>query len=193
MKRFVNLPTGSRSRRLNGHDYGRGTYFITTRTFRGEHLFGGVERGRMYLDEFGQMAFEEWQRTGELRSNVTLDAFVIMPNHIHGILCITRSDPADEAKLDWSRVARLATTNAQPNPDMPPGLEKPRPGTLSTIVGAFKSAVTRRINRMRNTPSASVWQPSFYDRIIRSERALFAVRRYIRTNPPRWHCDRFYS
>jgi len=193
MKRFVNLPPGSRSRRLNGHDHTRGTYFITTRTFRGEHLFGGVERGRMHVNEFGQVVVDEWCRTGELRSNVTLDAFIVMPDHVHGILCITRSDSADEAKSEGSRKARLATTRAETNSEMPPGLEKRRPGTLSTIVGAFKAAVTRRINRLRNSQGDAVWQPSFYDRIIRTERALFAVRRYIRTNPERWHRGRFYS
>lgn len=146
----------------------------------------------MYVNEFGQVVVDEWCRTGELRSNVTLDAFIVMPDHVHGILWIARSGPADEAKSEGSREARLATTSAKTNSEMPPGLEKRRPGTLSTIVGAFKSAVTRRINRLRNSQGDAVWQPSFYDRIVRSKQSLHAIRRYIRTNLQRWHRDRLH-
>jgi REP element-mobilizing transposase RayT len=67
--------------------------------------------------------------------------------------------------------------------DLPPGLEKRRAGTLSTIMGCFKSAVTRRINEKRNNPGATVWQSSFHDHIVRNREELHRIRRYIRTNP----------
>jgi hypothetical protein len=67
---------------------------------------------------------------------------------------------------------------------------QPRAGSLGTVVGAFKSAVTRRINQHRGTPGASVWQRNYHDRIIRNERHLHAARRYIRDNPAKWHEDR---
>ncbi|PSQ84773.1 MAG: hypothetical protein BRD42_11075 [Bacteroidetes bacterium QS_3_64_15] len=68
---------------------------------------------------------------------------------------------------------------------MPPGLEKPEPSTLSTVIGAFKSAVTRRINEKRETPGETVWQSSFHDHIVRNRNQLRRIRHYIRTNPRR--------
>lgn len=204
VKRFVNLPPGARSRRHDGHDYRGGAYFVTTNTRKRIPLFGSVERGRMYLSNYGNVVAEEWTRTGELRDEVSLDAFIVMPDHVHGLLWICHPDEEPEqenaSERDTSqgkesgmegrekqpgnkgREARLATSQK-----LPPGLEERRAGTLSTIIGAFKSAATRRINERRDSPEETVWQSSFHDRIVRNREELHRIRSYIRTNPMRWN------
>ncbi len=194
VKRFAAFPSGSRSRRFDDHDYRGGAYFITTNTVKRTPLFGTVKRGRMYLNDYGKIVIKEWHRTGELREEVSLDAFIVMPDHVHGIVWIAHSDvetksertredeqEPNESSRKGGREMHLATTN-----DLPPGLEKSKPGTLSTIIGCFKAAITRRINRERNTPGDSVWQSSFHDRIVRTRQELRRIRRYIRTNPQHW-------
>jgi len=129
-----------------------------------------VVDGEMVLSEYGRIVDEEWHHTAQLRPYVTLDAFVVMPNHIHGIL--------------WIEGCR-----GEPRPYPPCGVA---PGSLGTIVGAFKSVVTRRINQMRGTLGAPVWQRNYWEHIIRSEQALQAIRQYILNNPARWHLDRYH-
>lgn len=133
----------------------------------------------MYLNVCGKIVAEEWHRTEELRDEVSLDAFIVMPDHIHGILWI---DSAEGSDSERTREARLANTSQESIS----ALENPQSGTLSTIIGAFKSAVTRRINKLRETPGESVWQSSFHDRIVRNRDELQRIRQYIRTNPHRW-------
>lgn len=137
----------------------------------------------MYLNHHGKIVAEEWQRTGELRDEVSLDTFIVMPDHVHGLLWMV--DTEDSSKPERRREARLANTFQESTS----GLERPQPGTLSTIIGAFKSAVTRRINKKRGTPGESVWQSSFHDHIVRNRKELRCIRRYIRANPRRWNED----
>jgi len=186
VKRFLNRPLGARSRRCDPHDYRGGAYFVTANTKQRTPLFGSVKRGRMYLSDLGKIVAEEWKRTGELRDEVSLDAFIVMPDHVHGLLWICQSDEESEPEDNCmgfgkeGREARLATSS-----ELPPGLEKPEPGTLSTVIGAFKSAVTRRINEKRETPGETVWQSSFHDHVVRNRNQLRRIRHYIRTNPRR--------
>jgi REP element-mobilizing transposase RayT len=123
-------------------------------------------------NEFGKIVEEEWQRTGALRDNVSLDEFVVMPDHCHGII-----------RLVGRGTARRAPTGAA---CMPTTIEKfgaPVAGSIPTIVRAFKSAVTRRVNELRFTPGARVWQRAFYEHVIRGQEGLFRLREYIRSNP----------
>ncbi len=152
----------------------------------------------MYLNRHGKIVAEEWQRTGELRDEVSLDPFIVMPDHVHGLLWIYHSDEEEspnhslgsqegghkmpDASGEEGREARLATSS-----DLPPGLEKPKSGTLSTIIGAFKSAGTRRINEKRDAPGERVWQSSFHDHIVQNRAELRRIRHYIRTNPQHWN------
>ncbi|WP_216641408.1 transposase [Thermus scotoductus] len=130
----------------------------------------------MRLNEYGEIVRAEWFKTVQLRPYVVLheDEFVVMPNHIHGMIWIVD---------DVGATRRVAPTKTNP----PAG---PAPGSIGAIVGAFKSAVTRRINQRRGTPGVRVWQRNYYEHIIRHERALNAIRRYIAENPLRWHLDR---
>jgi REP element-mobilizing transposase RayT len=173
--------------RLPGWDYRcPAAYFVTVCTHDRVCIFGEVIDGRMALNTYGRIVVEEWRRTEQIRDRVVLDAFMVMPNHVHGVIVITADG---RASTDDVTTNRRGTGHRAPT-----GNERrfgqPRSGSLSTIVGAFKSAVTRRINRLRDTPGDPVWQRNFYERIARNQRELDRIRTYIRRNPARWHRDR---
>ena len=163
-----------RSIRLRGWDYRRnGAYFVTLTTHDRVHLFGEIVNRTMAVSDFGRVVSEEWNRTAQLRPYVQLDAFVVMPNHVHGIIWIVNDD-------------NVGRVEAAPRPYPPRGVKS---GSLGAIVGAFKSAVTKRINKIRDTLGAPVWQRNYYERIIRTERELYNVREYIKNNPAKWPSD----
>lgn len=169
-----------KSIRLKGYDYSRvGAYFVTICTHNKECLFGSVMDENMVLNDFGRMVDVEWLKTIEIRKNIVLDRYVIMPNHFHGIVLITENN---------SGKARLATTKYNVSIKMEFG--KPQSGSLPVIVGSFKSAVSRQINLMRNTPGKEVWQRNYYEHIIRNPDELNRIREYIINNPLKWHLDR---
>ncbi len=159
--------------RLRGFDYREAeAYFITVCTVNRQCLFGAILDGAMELNSLGEIITDEWHRTAIMRPRVSLDAFVIMPNHVHGIVCLNEDE---EGK------ARLAPTMAR--------FGRPVGGSLSTIVGAFKSASTKRINELRGTRGAPLWQKNYFDHVIRHEQELDQVREYITFNPARWSED----
>ena len=169
-----------RSIRLKGYDYTQpGAYFITICTYQRASLFGQVVDGEMAVNEWGKIVREEWFRTTRVRPYVELfdDEFVVMPNHIHGIIWIV-DDKHVGAQRRCAPTVEITPTNVVP-------------GSLGAIIRAFKSIVTKRINTLRGTPGASVWQRNYYEHIIRTERALNMIRRYIVENPLRWHIDRY--
>ncbi|MEB3359488.1 MAG: transposase [Synechococcales bacterium] len=166
-----------RSIRLKHHDYtAPGAYFITICTHQRQCLFGDIINGEMRLNEFGQIAADCWQEIPHHFHPVRLDNFVIMPNHVHGILVIT----------DTPRRGM-----ALPCP-YPRQFGKPIAQSISTIVGSFKSAVTKRINMLRDTPGTPVWQRNYYDRIIRDDLSMQHIRRYIQNNPHAWRIDQLH-
>ena len=161
-----------RSIRLKGYDYREaGDYFVTICTRKRECLFGEITEGKMRVNDRGKIVEEEWVRTAVLRPYVELDSFVVMPNHIHGITCI---------RDNGRNTARLAPTSGR--------FGRPIPCSLPTIIGAFKSACTRRINEMAKTAGV-VWQRNYYEHIIRNESELSRIRQYIGNNPGRWGED----
>jgi len=167
-----------RSIRLKGYDYTQpGAYFVTICTQDRQHLFGEVVDGEMRLNEAGEIVCAAWFKTAQLRSYVVLheDEFVVMPNHVHGIIWIVDDD--------GGATRRVAPTQN----NRPAG---PVPGSIGAIVGQFKSTVARRVNELRSTPGVPVWQRNYYEHIIRNDRALNIIRRYIAENPLRWHLDR---
>lgn len=164
-----------RSMRLEGYNYAQqGAYFVTICTFNRECLFGEVKNGEMHLNDFGMVAYKEWKQTSVVRPYVELDEFAIMPNHIHGIVVI-ESDQAGTPHVTTDEPTRT--------------FGKPISGSLSSIVGAYKSMVTRQINERRVTPNAELWQKRFYDVIIRNEKSLNDIRQYILSNPQNWESD----
>ena len=151
------------SMRLPGWDYtAPGAYFITICTHERECLF--------YDDNFRRAAQGAWRAIPtrkQARHHVDLDESVLMPNHFHGILCLTDYPPQlrNKKKRDANQL---------------------QPGSVGSIVKNFKSMVTKRINLVRKTPGEKVWQRGYYDRLIRDDQELEAVRQYIRDNPDRW-------
>jgi REP element-mobilizing transposase RayT len=164
-----------RSIRLKGYDYSQaGAYFITLCTQDRACLFGKVVNGEMRLNDAGRMVLAEWNRLTERFPHLVLDAFVVMPNHVHGILVITDPAPTVGATVG-------ATLVVAP--------------TVGNIIGAFKSRVTVEYIRGVKTSGwppfrGRLWQRNYYEHIIRNERALNAIRQYIMENPRRWQMDR---
>lgn len=174
--------------RLDGHDYRLpGAYFITICTRNMRSLFGTITDAEMQINAYGRVVREEWLRTADVRDNVELDAYVVMPNHFHGILLIDALDPRDELR-DGSRAThRVAATKAVHR--LASG---PRRDSVGAIIGQFKSHSTRRINQLRGTSGTSIWQRNYYEHIIRSDRAFERIREYIEENPGKWHDDRYF-
>lgn len=146
----------------------------------------------MYLNAWGRVAAEEWRRTEMLRDEVHPDAFVVMPNHVHSIVVI--APPEADAPTDPRGYhVRVATQRAASLPVDDGRRVNVQPKSLGAVVRAYKSAVTRRINRMRSAPGAAVWQRNYHDRVIRNGTEWRRIRRYIHQNPARWPADTHYA
>lgn len=152
-----------RSPRLSGFDYSQDrACFVTICTHERRCLFGRVSDGEMILNAAGRIAAARWRDIPAHFPAVWLDAFVIMPNHVHGILV-----------FQYVPVESLAQ---QADKRLP----------LGTIVGAFKSAAAKEINLLRGTPGAKVWQNRFHDHIVQGDGDLDRIRGYIELNPANW-------
>lgn len=181
MKNPANFPQ-RHSIRLPGYDYSQpGEYFITLVTYQRQHLFGEITNGTMFLNPLGQIAAEEWFETAQLRPYVELsaDEFVVMPNHIHGILHINANGTAPGKAL-----RRNAPTQGTA-PAIPPA-----PHSLAAVVRAYKSAVTYAIHSLNDSRGLAVWQRNYYEIIIRSEKETRRIQAYIKNNPAHWVADR---
>ncbi len=193
-----------RSIRLKGYDYSQpGAYFITICTKNRECLFGNVVDGKMMLNDAGQIAQNCWLEIPDHYPNVILDEFVIMPNHIHGIIIINvgaNNDSHQQANND-SPINVGANNNSpqQANNDSPrqinnnssqPSSFRSPSGTIGSIVRGFKIGVTKWFRQ--NTDIYDVWQRNYYEHIIRNEQELNKIREYIINNPLKWELDKYY-
>jgi REP-associated tyrosine transposase len=170
-----------RSIRLKGYDYTQsGAYYITIVTYQRQHLFGEVVDGVMCLNELGQIAQDEWFKTTVIRPYVELseDEFVVMPNHVHGIIWIHNNIVRSRRRRD--------PTDHDDNIEQ---FGKPVSKSIPTIVRAYKSAVTYAVNALQNQRGATLWQRNYYEHIIRDEKDLQAKRNYILGNPMNWEDD----
>ena len=160
-----------RSNRLRDCDYRQqGVYFITICTYRQVCLYGEVTDGSMQLNQLGRIVAQEWQRTAVLRPYVDLDAFVVMPNHIHGVIVIV------EENTDAGGSAKLLAAKS-----------------LGAIVGQFKGSVTKRIRLLEGLPDIIVWQRNFHDHVVRNDKSLQRIREYIAYNPENWAEDFYFD
>ncbi|MCB0165675.1 MAG: transposase [Anaerolineae bacterium] len=192
-----------RSIRLKDYDYSQpGSYFVTICTKDKLPWLGEVINGQMQLSAAGQIVADEWHKTDEIRANVTIDEWVIMPNHLHGIIEITYSPVgAFRRNAPTHRNAPAPATHQPTDVDMPrqvvvgatrwvaPTTMGLQANSLGAIIGQIKSICTKRIRRAGMPDFA--WQRNYYEHIIRSERALHAIRQYIQQNPLRWQLDRY--
>ena len=167
--------------RLRDYDYSRaGAYFVTLCAWQRECLFGEVVDGAMRLNDAGCIIDEAWQRISTHFSGVDIDQCVIMPNHFHGIVSTVG---AGSPRPDLSRnVNKIPETQGGETPPL-------RGVTLGQVVGYFKYQSTKSINQQRNTPGVPVWQRNYYERVIRDDAELHAIRQYICDNPLKWAED----
>ena len=186
----MNIHSAERSRRslrLSGYDYGQpGAYFVTVCTQGRECLFGDVVDGEMVLSTLGKIVDEEWARTPKIRREIELDAFQVMPNHIHGIVVITGESNSSRNRGLGADVGAHGRAPLQGNRGS--GLWRP-PKSLGSFIAGFKSAVTKRINIVRGEPGRSVWQRNYFEHVIRNESELDVIRSYIVNNPVNWNKD----
>ena len=191
----IDTSQGRRSIRLKGYDYSQpGAYFITICTANRACLFGEVVDGNMQLNPMGHIARQCWLAIPDHFPNTALDEFIIMPNHVHGIIWIVEkpnveNDDANDAIVGATH-AIVGATHASPLHTQPNPPRGPKRQSIGAIVGSYKSAVTKRINERRNTPGATVWQRNYYEHVIRNDESLNRIRQYILENPIRWHLDR---
>jgi REP element-mobilizing transposase RayT len=161
------------SLRLKGYDYSKaGFYFVTICTQGGQHIFGQIKKGKMVLNEYGKTAEMCLNELSSHYSNMKLDTYTIMPNHIHVILVLHEAHEDDNVGATTPTVTSTLSL-----------VMDSMKNSLSEIIRGFKTFSSRRINEIRNTPGMSVWQRSFYDRIIRDEKELNGIRAYVRINP----------
>ena len=183
-----NLPN-RRSIRLKNYDYSqKGSYFITIVTQNRKHLFGKIEDGKMILSSVGRIVEEEWLNTIQIRPNVTLGEFIIMPDHMHMIVTIT-TQVEKKDNDEW----------IHSNPKSPSH-------TIGAIIRGFKGASTKKINLFLNSSSAprmgewqfapaapavpaapnKIFQRNYYEHIIRNQRDYHRIEKYIIDNPRNW-------
>lgn len=164
-----------RSIRLKEYDYSQeGLYFITICTHNRKCLFGNIIDGEMVLNEYGFVVYNEWIRTQEVR----LDMFVVMPNHIHGIIQIVARRGVSHTP-EASFIEGVCDTP----------LRSPA-NTIGAIVRGYKSSITRQMRTMGFVEA--IWQRNYYEHIIRSYHSYQEIFDYICTNPQKWNVDKFY-
>jgi REP element-mobilizing transposase RayT len=175
MKQYLE-EDGRRSIRLKDYDYGKaGAYFVTICTQKGKSILGKVAEEEMVLNKYGRVVKQSWNELSSHFLNTEMDLFVVMPNHIHGIIAIY-----DECRGGVPPPMGESAFGGSP-------LQKPK---LCQVIGYFKYQTTKLINEIRSTPGFRVWQRNYYEHVIRNEDKLNKIRYYIQTNPLKWHLDR---
>jgi putative transposase len=169
-----------RSIRLKGYDYSAaGGYYVTVVSFRRECLFGEVVEGEMRLNALGRIVQECWDEIPSHFPNAGVDAFVVMPNHVHGIIFI-HDDGVGATHDGRGTIYRAPTQKIEK-------FGQPTVGSLPTIIRTFKAAVTRRAGRELN--SGNIWQRNYYEHIIRGQPDYERNAGYILANPSNWNDD----
>ena len=156
-----------RSIRLKGYDYSQdGAYYITSVTKARRILFGDIVDNEMQLNDTGRLISDAWEWLATRHSYVELDSYIVMPNHLHGILVLASDRPKGGS--------RTAPTGRKP---------------LGRLIGAFKTVSTRQVNLTLGTPGQPLWQRNYYERVIRNDEEWNRVREYIASNPMQWDKD----
>ena len=175
-----------RSIRLKGYDYSQaGLYFITICCQDRVCRLGKIENGVMICNELGEIAYREWMKTAELRPQIELDAFMVMPNHIHGILKINEMD-MDTLHSPNNMGDNMGDNTGECNSP----LRSPS-NTIGAIIRGYKSSVTKQFGLMGF--DEKLWQRNYYEHIIRDEQSYQIISEYIINNPKKWADDKFYK
>ncbi len=182
------------SARMRGWDYAReGYYFVTICVKDRLACLAKIFQGEVHLSPIGEIITEEWEKTAEIRKNVELDAWIIMPDHVHGIIGIVHPKTINPEipRRENDKISGLEIVETPRR-----GVSTPttaanaawKRNSLGSILGQFKSKTTKRICAAGYFDFA--WQTRFYDHIIRDRDDLDRIRRYIQENPTKWEMDR---
>lgn len=176
-----------------------GAYFVTICTCDRQCWFGNIADGAMRLNEWGEIVRNSWDELPDHFPNVELDQFVVMPNHVHGIIVLEAGNNADRginmptvpitnghvvvgaqfiAPDDHASSTHAGAINRAP--------------TIGNVVRNFKARCTHAINLLRHAPGHALWQRNYYEHVIRDDGDLAAIRMYIAANPARWTADENY-
>jgi len=174
------------------------TYFVTICTAGREHYFGEILettlKQEMQLSGMGKIAHQHWLEIPEHFPFVKLNVFVVMPNHVHGILVINHSMETLPLKTLLGSVETLHATSLQQQTDQPiikneeMASISPKQGSLSSVIRSYKSSVSKQCRAIH---ADFVWQTRFHDRIIRDESEFWKIREYILNNPVNWGKDKY--
>ena len=169
------------STRLQTWDYSNnGAYFITICAQDRNHFFGTIQNGNMQLSEIGKLAEQYWMEIPNHFSFVELGNFIVMPNHVHGILIINNLSLSGSAETRQCLVSTIGSSRFQ----------NQGKNTISSIVGSYKSIVTKMSRKIN--PNFG-WQSRFHDHIIRNSKSFDTIQNYIFDNPLNWKNDKFYK
>ncbi|MBD1938527.1 transposase [Microcoleus sp. FACHB-68] len=176
--------------RLKGYDYRQGgAYYVTICCHQRRFLLGEIVSGVMHSNHIGATVQAVWDSLPHHFPFLELDAFVVMPNHIHGILVIVEN--YSEASVPEDNDTPLIFSQRKISPKPAEQTIPPRgtlAGSLGAIIQNFKSVTTRRVNRLTGN-KATIWQRNYYEKIIQNKTAYQNIRRYIMENPLNWNED----
>jgi len=175
-----------RSLRLRGHDYAAsGGYFVTICSRGRACLFGGIDDGAICLSPIGEIVSGCWLEIPQHFPDAELDEWIVMPNHIHGILILHGRGEAFASR----RSSAPQDPGANASPLRITKARGTRRNSLGAIIQTYKSVSSRRVNATCGTPGSSVWQRNYFEHLIRNDEQLTRTRRYIVENPLRWELD----
>jgi putative transposase len=186
------------SARCPNWNYGSNSaYFVTICTQNHEKYFGEIINQKMQLSHTGVIADILWYEIKNHAKNVELDAFVVMPNHVHGILILNGNNSIynDNGNVGGNGNGMVETLHATSLPFQPNAKNEimskisPKHGSVSTIIRSYKSAVTRHAHRLG---FEFAWQSRFHDHIVRNNESPERIRNYITNNPQNWNKDKFF-
>jgi putative transposase len=167
------------SSRMRGYDYSlEGAYFVTIATSQRLSLFGTADNGKIELNSYGKIAYEQWNRLQQRFFPSIFPIFAIMPNHVHGIIYIVRG-AGEDFQHESSGIP----------PQRPYEHRQIASGPLGVVVRAYKASVTYRINAIRGFTKPPIWQRNYYDHIIRNKQEYQSIWDYIETNSETWIDD----
>jgi len=206
---------------MPGWDYsGNGFYFITMVVQNRKYILGKIENDEMIFSDFGKIAKNEWYESFEIRQELFLDEFQIMPNHLHAIVIIKKPNgfPIKTTELDeihdtthdtthvetHGRASLQSNRSNQSNQSGQPEQQTKffrKPKSLSSFIGGYKSIVTKIDNfiDLQNLPiekynrNNKFWQPGYHDHVIRNKNEYSRIKNYIKNNPKNWNDDEFYK
>jgi putative transposase len=187
--------TSRRSIRLEGYDYSDpGAYFLAVCAVQCRLVFGWISDGRVVENANASIVRDCWLDLPNHYPHISLDAFVVMPDHLHGIIVLLGTFGVGDVRKNVAQAGLNARAGLKPAPtDGDAFVNAGVRHGLPEIVRALKTYSARRINATRGTPGASVWQRGYYERIVRNERELNLTRKYIASNPCNWRPNREHN